>query len=342
MWSESISISFFGEEKLELGKKWLEQKKKKPLLISGVTSSGKTTFIRTLLDKYMIVEINEFNELEMELNRKSLAKIAIVAECLESLHDSDLKKIEDICTKKWSIPFILTVDDAYEKNFKFLRNNCEWIILKKISNADAVNMLDAFLFQKDIQFKKDTLEYILEMANYNIRQALNLLQFYNEKDEKQIISNENISSMDVKNDLFNEVSKICSGSFNKENIFQSYEEIKYMLHENASSNATTIMNSSKICDTLSINEVFEKNDVKEEYCNYLLQSSCSEQLKGFKKVHKLRFPSLYLQNSIIVSNFKSKKIKIEYKNEKMYENNFISLTNIYDTYETLFVINNKK
>lgn len=309
-------IDYEGNDKLEAGKKWLLQKQKKPLFLTGETSSGKTTFIRTLLKEYIICE-DDVTELNENLNRKSFAKIACVVECLESLHINDIEIVNKISQKKYSMPIIFTADDAYDKNFKSLRNNCEWILLKRPTNAS--NIIQKIF---DNNFVDEDINVFLEFSNNNISQAISALTFYSKTsyEDESALDDIDIAKIDYEKNKFEETERLCQGFVEEKHSNDIDEDILFMLHENASSHAQNIMSSSKINDILSATDISEDD--------YLLRYGIAKNIKSFKKM-KLRFPSYYA----FLSKTKNKKtLKKIYDYDTIY-NNALTLDQIYNEHE---------
>jgi len=352
---ENIVIDFQGQDYLDLGKKWLLQKKRKPLFLTGPTSSGKTTFIKTLLKGYILCE-DDIEELETNLQRNSLLKIACIIECLESLTSNYFEIINKISSKKYSIPVIFTADNAFDQDFKSIKNNCEWIQLKRHANPKFI--IKKILENDEIFEVKDQLiDFFLECSSNNIRQSLNSLQFYldtnyiqevkkdtiftygtteyenrmidkckQKQNEKKKIVDTDVAMMDVlEKDLFAETNKLCNGVFEKDTMNEdNYEKIFPFLHENASLNAANISNASKINDYISFSDLFQVEEIND----YALRSTIAESCKGFKKVGKLKFPTLFSFQSNKTSK-KKKKILDIYK-ESNYHNRLLLLSSIYE------------
>lgn len=276
------TIDYIGEEKLNLGKEWLAQSKRNPLFLTGPTSCGKSTYVRTLLKDYILCE-DDIDDLKMNVTRKSLLKIACVIDCIEQFQNIDI--LIEISKTKISVPVIFIADDAYDKKYVELRKNCHWILLKR---EDPKKIIDKILQTNGIH----SFDYssFLIASNNNVRQTLNQFFFYLNFDEEEF--NIDNAIMDFEQDKFEETKQILNGiskttttNENDENTEEN--EILFMLHENAASSATNILKSSKINDIMSF------NDCKNNYNDYILRLGISNEFKGFSKVTKLRFPTYY-------------------------------------------------
>ena len=311
-------IDYEGEDKLAIAKKWLSSNEKKPLFLTGETSSGKTTFIRTLLKDYVICE-DEVSHMVENLNRKSFVKIACVVECIESLHITDIDLLAKVSTKKYKVPIVFTADDAYEKNFKSLRTNCEWILLRRPESPLPI-------MKKVLRapYDDDILSFFLEFSNNNIKQALNTMIFYLKfsYEDEPCLQDVDVARIDFEKGTMDVAAKICQGIVEESSNEVCDNELILMLHENAASQAQGISASSKVNDLLSSFDISEKAD--ENISDFILRYGVAKTVKSYKKT-KLRFPSYYSFLSSRKNN--NKTLKNDFKHDKIYDE-LLSLTQI--------------
>ncbi|MFH1785520.1 MAG: replication factor C large subunit [Candidatus Micrarchaeota archaeon] len=257
-------------EKLEHIRQWILQwisgKTRKPLLIYGSPGVGKTSLVYALKEQYDL-EIIEMNASELRnkgrveriLGQSALAGSLFGKTRLILIDDADVlagRKDSGGATAIKNFlsispcPAIVTATDAWNKSLSAIRSECELIEFKKISKLSIKKHLEKIVKLEKLPISSDTIDAIVEMADGDVRAALNDLQSFgpssrtHEKDIFQIVRGI------LKGETYSSVKEIMGGDVD-------YNMIKLWIDENIPYEYETKEDVAAGYDSLSKADIFD-------------------------------------------------------------------------------------
>ncbi len=254
---------------------WLNNKKKKPLLIYGTTGIGKTSIAHVLSNEFDL-ELVEMNASDFR-NRAGIERVLASASSASSLFErkkilliDDVDALQSVdrggagaiakIAKENNYPIIMTATNAWDKKISTVRVECELLEFKKISKASIKNMLKKISEKEKMDVSEEIIEAISESGG-DVRSAINDLQARTS------------SSRDREKDIFERVRII----FKSKNYIEAkrafegdvdYNLLKLWIDENIPNEYEKETDIARAYNTLSRADIFEGR-IKNSYWAYL-------------------------------------------------------------------------
>lgn len=298
---------------------WI-QNPTKPLLLAGPSGCGKTSLARaffksknfTIWDETMCGDDSLHDSLTNILQRNSLlgSKRAALIECAEGLTSEERTKLLKLFEKNLTIPILITCDNLFDKSLKSLKNKCICITLKHLNESLSKSLLISCAQKLGKSLAEASAEVLLEASHYNIRHALNSMQFMMLTKNRQKKGATVINDTDISWDIFSTTSKICNGILDKgaEDIASSDLDLAITsLQHNLILSSESLIKTSKTMDILSISDIHLKRYENEFACFLSLKSVSSACKKGYASP-RTQFPLYYGKLSSKTSKNKNLRI----------------------------------
>lgn len=289
----------------------------KPLLLSGKSGIGKSSFIKGFFTDYKIWDESFLQEdeslsnvIKNLLERKPIFNIkrCILIDCIEGFTKSELNEITKLMKRKeFYFPVIFICDDEYD--FKDLKLLCFHIKLENIKIDTFKSIICNVIEKESLKIQNDMIENLYQSCYGNVRFAMNELQFLLQTRKRKLLSKESsLCSKDIKFELFDTLQSLFCGVSLTEPFFEKCNGesslLINMVHEN--SHYTFLPNQWEIlswCDVLEY-----KN---EELCLMLLFLSTIQNSKKLKNgIKQIKFTSYFeFENKRMRNTDKLKKSK---------------------------------
>jgi len=199
LWTEKYAPELYGdfignstavEEIKQWAEDWLEGRKRKPLLLYGVTGVGKTAIVKVLVNEYgfELLELNASDDRDAKKIEKiaGLASVSktfsgkmrlILFDEIDGLYKVDRGGAGAVVKilKQNPCPIILTCNDLWTQKLSPIRSHCEKIQFKKVHYATVAKLLQKIASKEGIDLSYDLAKKIALNAG-DVRSAINDLQ----------------------------------------------------------------------------------------------------------------------------------------------------------------------
>jgi len=289
---------------------WINNKKRKPLLIWGAPGVGKTSIAYALKNEFD-ADIIEMNASELRnkkrvqrvLGGSSLAstlfgnlRLVLIddADILAGRKDSGGSNAITAFLKEAPCPIIVTATNIWDKKFGTIRNECEKIEMKRINKLSLRNLLKNIATKENLDLSDELVQKIADNSNGDVRAALNDLQ--------SLIPSSRMHEEDIFRTIRN-IFKASTYSDAKEAIKGDidYELIKLWIDENIPNEYHDADDIAAAYDSLSMADIFDGR-IRKTYWKLLKYSIdlsvagvALAKKKSYNQFTKYNFPS-YLRN----------------------------------------------
>ncbi len=185
--------------------------KKKGLIIFGPTGCGKTTLVHSIAHttNSEIVEVNSsdtrnkdsiksiIGNSSKQMSLFNSSKIILIDEVDAISGRYDRGGVSELVNaiKESSFPVIMTSNNPWDSKLSKLRAVSQIIEIKEIMSSNMAELLNKIASKENLNFDKESLDFISRMAKGDIRSAINDLQSSIENDNqifRENLSNENL------------------------------------------------------------------------------------------------------------------------------------------------------
>jgi len=312
--------------------------KKRALILTGPVGTGKTSLALALANEYGL-ELFELNASDLR-NRSSLEAVLkpsveqqslfkksklILMDEADGITGTDRGGVPELIAliTKTSFPIIITANDIWKKKFSLLRQKCQIITLKEISEPVVLQIMKNIAEKEDKQIQEKTLNLISKQARGDIRAALNDLQTVFNLGEQEFSTE--VDEREKQDSIFNALKKVFQSETYPEvtrvydNTHLDLDEILLWVEENIPLEYQGKA-LAKAYDSLSKADIFKGRIYRQQFWRFLvyqnfflsagISSSTKLKNKSFISYKKpTRILKIWLSNQ---KNQKKKVITIKY------------------------------
>jgi replication factor C large subunit len=306
--------------------------KKRALILNGPVGTGKTSFALALARAFNL-EIFELNASDLR-NRKSLEEVLrpsleqqslfkkgkiILMDEADGITTSDRGGLPELIAliTKTPFPIIITSNDIWDRKFSLLRQRCQIINLKPVSEEIIKTILKEVSIKENNPLSEKIISLVSRKSRGDVRAALNDLQSIINLGEESFL--EDISEREKQESIFEALKRIFQEETNQGTI-RAYDstqmdldEIMLWIEENIPL-AYQGKALAKAYDSLSKADIFKGRIYRQQYWRFLVYQNffLSAGISSATKIKYLKFTKYNKPSRILkiwLSNQKNAKRK---------------------------------
>ncbi len=262
--------------------------KKKAVILNGPAGTGKTSLAIALAKEHN-VELFELNASDLR-NRSSLDEVLkpsleqhslfkkgkiILMDEADGITTTDRGGLPELIVliAKTNYPIIITANDIWQRKFSLLRQKCQIIALKELSEFDIKKIIIDVLKKENKSIHPETITLLARKSRGDVRAALNDLQSVIDLGEEEFIKE--ISEREKEENIFNLLKRLFQSQTPGDiiNLFDNsdleLDEILLWVEENIPEEYKGIP-LAKAYDAVSKADVFRGRIYRQQYWRFLV------------------------------------------------------------------------